>query len=151
MSPRTFSHEKNLHRIVTFSVHTTQILVCQCQGQGKLVNTLYIYNPSQSPPPPLELNLYQRLRLSHSIDLELEDQITDALMGFLSAFTACLQRLRGHGSRTGGASDDENDSSSLFFSLHALQVATDFFSDLNQLGHGGFGPVFKVCSSSYHF
>lgn len=31
----------------------------------------------------------------------------------------------------------------LFFELRALQIATNFFSDLNMLGHGGFGPVYK--------
>ncbi|CAN0891516.1 Putative cysteine-rich receptor-like protein kinase 31 [Linum grandiflorum] len=33
--------------------------------------------------------------------------------------------------------------SDLFFDLRTLQVATNFFSELNQLGHGGFGPVYK--------
>lgn len=33
--------------------------------------------------------------------------------------------------------------SDLFFELRILQVATNFFSDMNLLGHGGFGPVFK--------
>ncbi|CAN0902445.1 G-type lectin S-receptor-like serine/threonine-protein kinase SD1-1 [Linum grandiflorum] len=28
--------------------------------------------------------------------------------------------------------------------LRTLQIATNFFSDLNQLDHGGFCPVFKV-------
>lgn len=33
--------------------------------------------------------------------------------------------------------------SDLFFDLRSLQIATNFFSELNQLGHGGFGPVYK--------
>ncbi|CAL1370065.1 unnamed protein product [Linum trigynum] len=31
----------------------------------------------------------------------------------------------------------------LFIGLRTLQVATDFFSPSNKLGHGGFGPVYK--------
>ncbi|CAN1267028.1 Putative G-type lectin S-receptor-like serine/threonine-protein kinase At1g61610 [Linum perenne] len=33
--------------------------------------------------------------------------------------------------------------SELLFDLRTLQVATNFFSELNKLGHGGFGPVYK--------
>ncbi|KAL9324499.1 hypothetical protein ACSQ67_009356 [Phaseolus vulgaris] len=56
--------------------------------------------------------------------------------------------------RKGGATSDAGgdhhddptepgDSLDLIFDLHTLQLATNFFSSLNQLGHGGFGPVFK--------
>ncbi|GAB4826685.1 hypothetical protein Ancab_033581 [Ancistrocladus abbreviatus] len=31
-----------------------------------------------------------------------------------------------------------------FFSLLTIHVATDFFSDANKLGQGGFGAVYKV-------
>lgn len=34
----------------------------------------------------------------------------------------------------------------IFFSLQELEVATDFFSEKNRLGTGGFGPVYKVNS-----
>ena len=68
-------------------------------------------------------------------------------MGFLSLLCSCLERrLKGRG----GAGDDEADAASdgdsfdLFFDLRALQVATNFFSEFNELGHGGFGPVYKV-------
>lgn len=51
----------------------------------------------------------------------------------------------------GTVSDDDGDdyhngtgdSLDLIFELHTLQLATNFFPALNQLGHGGFGPVFK--------
>jgi hypothetical protein len=33
---------------------------------------------------------------------------------------------------------------SLLFEFSTLQQATDNFSDLNKLGEGGFGPVYKV-------
>jgi hypothetical protein len=33
---------------------------------------------------------------------------------------------------------------SLRYELSTLQQATDNFSDLNKLGEGGFGPVYKV-------
>jgi hypothetical protein len=33
---------------------------------------------------------------------------------------------------------------SLPFKFFTLQQATDNFSDLNKLGEGGFGPVYKV-------
>ncbi|KAM5571188.1 cysteine-rich receptor-like protein kinase 10 [Rosa sericea] len=39
--------------------------------------------------------------------------------------------------------DDVSESSDLFFELQALQIATGFFSEVNKLGHGGFGPVYK--------
>ncbi|XP_052179969.1 cysteine-rich receptor-like protein kinase 44 [Diospyros lotus] len=63
-------------------------------------------------------------------------------MGFLSGFCGCLaKRLKGGAGEDDG--DDAGESSDLFFELRTLQVATNFFSDLNQLGHGGFGPVYK--------
>ncbi|GFS32380.1 hypothetical protein Acr_00g0022420 [Actinidia rufa] len=49
----------------------------------------------------------------------------------------------------GGDADDGDgggDSCDLFFELRTLQIATNFFSELNQLGHGGFGPVYKTWS-----
>ncbi|CAI0380840.1 unnamed protein product [Linum tenue] len=39
--------------------------------------------------------------------------------------------------------DAAAETADLFFGLRTLQVATNLFSDLNQLGHGGFGPVYK--------
>ncbi|KAK1384066.1 Protein kinase domain-containing protein [Heracleum sosnowskyi] len=46
-----------------------------------------------------------------------------------------------------GAKEDKDDDGgglgSLFFELRTLQIATNFFSELNMLGHGGFGPVYK--------
>ncbi|KAM7479692.1 hypothetical protein LguiA_027905 [Lonicera macranthoides] len=68
-------------------------------------------------------------------------------MGFLSDFCSCWQkRLTRGGASSGGNGDEADDggeSWDLFFELRTLQVATNFFSDLNQLGHGGFGPVYK--------
>ncbi|XP_008240249.1 PREDICTED: cysteine-rich receptor-like protein kinase 10 isoform X1 [Prunus mume] len=67
-------------------------------------------------------------------------------MGFCFGFCACLERLksgRGAGSARSDHADDALDSFDLFFDLHSLQIATSFFSDLNKLGHGGFGPVYK--------
>lgn len=68
----------------------------------------------------------------------------DAYMGLISKFFSCLdKRLR----RGTAAAEDEGEGealSGLFFELRTLQIATNFFSDLNQLGHGGFGPVYKV-------
>lgn len=67
-------------------------------------------------------------------------------MGFLSKILPCLRKVLGAG-RTGSKSaetaDDEEETSSLFFELSSLQIATNFFSELNKLGHGGFGPVYK--------
>lgn len=63
-------------------------------------------------------------------------------MRFLSGLCACLRKIF----KSGGAAEAEEaaaESSDLFFELRALEVATNFFSDLNKLGHGGFGPVYK--------
>ncbi|GMY15317.1 cysteine-rich receptor-like protein kinase 10 [Fagus crenata] len=63
-------------------------------------------------------------------------------MRFLSGLCACLRKTF----KSGGAAEAEEaaaESSDLFFELRALEVATNFFSDLNKLGHGGFGPVYK--------
>ena len=69
-------------------------------------------------------------------------------MGLFSAIFACLEKTLRAGRRGGAAGVDEADegldSWNLFFELRALQIATNFFSDLNKLGHGGFGPVYKV-------
>ena len=32
----------------------------------------------------------------------------------------------------------------IFFKFKELEVATNYFSDTNKLGRGGFGPVYKV-------
>lgn len=68
-----------------------------------------------------------------------------ASMGFFSNFCACIEkRLK----RSTGETDDDNGgggtSSDLFFQLQTLQTATNFFSESNLLGRGGFGPVYKV-------
>lgn len=67
-------------------------------------------------------------------------------MGFCSGFCAFFDRLksgRGAGAAAGNEDDDVLESFDLFFELQALQIATSFFSELNKLGHGGFGPVYK--------
>ncbi|KAL3343568.1 hypothetical protein AABB24_027213 [Solanum stoloniferum] len=63
-------------------------------------------------------------------------------MGFLSSLCSCFEKRQ---KRRGGDEADDNgqESFDLFYELRALQIATNFFSDLNQLGHGGFGPVYK--------
>lgn len=51
--------------------------------------------------------------------------------------------MEGNGDKD--AEEEEGQSSwDLFFEFRTLEIATNFFSDFNQLGHGGFGPVFKV-------
>ncbi|XP_015966663.1 cysteine-rich receptor-like protein kinase 44 [Arachis duranensis] len=66
-------------------------------------------------------------------------------MGFISIFCPCMEtRLRGSAAPSHDPGDgDAADTFDLFFGLHTLQLATNFFSELNQLGHGGFGPVYK--------
>ncbi|KAB2013970.1 hypothetical protein ES319_D09G192300v1 [Gossypium barbadense] len=67
-------------------------------------------------------------------------------MGFLAKLSACIAK-RFKAARGGSAGEDDSDDGSdthgLFFELRALQVATNYFSELNRLGHGGFGPVYK--------
>ena len=69
------------------------------------------------------------------------------LMTLFSWLCPCF-RKGGATSDAGGDHHDDptepGDSLDLIFDLHTLQLATNFFSSLNQLGHGGFGPVFKV-------
>lgn len=66
-------------------------------------------------------------------------------MGLFSDICSCLRRRLIATDADGSSADDaEEDSSSLFYKLETLQIATNFFSELNQLGHGGFGPVYKV-------
>ena len=68
-------------------------------------------------------------------------------MGFFSKLFACIEK-RLKAARSGSAGEDEADDGSdthgLLFDLRALQIATNYFSELNRLGHGGFGPVYKV-------
>ncbi|KAA8542721.1 hypothetical protein F0562_023780 [Nyssa sinensis] len=66
-------------------------------------------------------------------------------MGFLSSLCGCVEKRLRVG-RSAGAEDADNGGGNwdLFFELRTLQIATNFFSELNQLGHGGFGPVYKV-------
>ncbi|XP_030455604.1 cysteine-rich receptor-like protein kinase 44 [Syzygium oleosum] len=71
-------------------------------------------------------------------------------MAIFSSLYACLKRHKpaacgggGGAGRAGEGEAGDESSPSLFFDHRTLQVATGFFSELNQLGHGGFGPVFK--------
>lgn len=71
-------------------------------------------------------------------------------MGFWSNICGCLEKGPKVDRRTGPSTVDEAESGGeawkIFFDLQILQVATNFFSEMNQLGHGGFGPVYKVLS-----
>ncbi|KAK1437039.1 hypothetical protein QVD17_02824 [Tagetes erecta] len=65
-------------------------------------------------------------------------------MSLLSRFLDCLKCHRSASSGAGaGDADVEDESWGLFFDLQTLEVATNFFSESNKLGHGGFGPVYK--------
>ena len=73
-------------------------------------------------------------------------------MSFLRRLCPCLHK--GGAAFHDGDDDDidrnhPGDSFDLIFGLHTLQLATNFFSDINRLGHGGFGPVFRVPSSAF--
>ncbi|KAL2482061.1 G-type lectin S-receptor-like serine/threonine-protein kinase [Forsythia ovata] len=64
-------------------------------------------------------------------------------MGLFSDICSCLRRRLRAATGEDAVDDGAEESSNLFFNLQTLQIATNFFSDLNQLGHGGFGPVYK--------
>ncbi|CAI9263807.1 unnamed protein product [Lactuca saligna] len=66
-------------------------------------------------------------------------------MNLLSSLRDCLicRRAASAGDDPDDADDGRHESWDLFFGLNTLQAATDFFSELNKLGHGGFGPVYK--------
>ncbi|CAI0400864.1 unnamed protein product, partial [Linum tenue] len=87
---------------------------------------------SHSPPGPAELSFSPFLNLEGSMPW---------IMGFIC--TICRYLDGKLNSRRAKADGEATETSDLFFALHTLQVATNFFSDLNQLGHGGFGPVYK--------
>ncbi|XP_042501136.1 putative receptor-like protein kinase At4g00960 [Macadamia integrifolia] len=65
------------------------------------------------------------------------------LRGWLCACLRKEKSKRGQGEEGGEGEDAEGPTWDFFFHLGTLQIATNFFSDLNLLGHGGFGPVFK--------
>ncbi|XP_047950628.1 cysteine-rich receptor-like protein kinase 29 [Salvia hispanica] len=68
-------------------------------------------------------------------------------MGLFSDICGCLRR-RMSAAADDSAADVAEDTSDLFYKLETLQIATNFFSELNQLGHGGFGPVYKGLMSN---
>lgn len=61
-----------------------------------------------------------------------------------------LRRLCGCGEREVAGGLEHESSWDLLYDLQTLQLATNFFSDANQLGRGGFGPVYKVILSFIH-
>ncbi|KAK9063239.1 hypothetical protein SSX86_017109 [Deinandra increscens subsp. villosa] len=64
-------------------------------------------------------------------------------MGLLpSRLRDCL-RCEKTASAAAGVDSGHHDSWDLFFDIQTLETATNFFSDSNKLGHGGFGPVYK--------
>lgn len=58
-----------------------------------------------------------------------------------------------NGSRGEVSAEDGGDGGDrgIFFDLQELEIATDLFSEKNRLGHGGFGPVYKVDSRKFCF
>ncbi|KAA8541245.1 hypothetical protein F0562_025148 [Nyssa sinensis] len=69
-------------------------------------------------------------------------------MGFLSGLCGCLEkRGRSAGSSGGGGGGKEEDDGgelwNLFFELRALQIATNYFSELNWIGSTRFSVVYK--------
>lgn len=71
-------------------------------------------------------------------------------MGALySSLRNCLKKWKYRDNSAASPAEAE-EMSDLFFELRILQVATNFFSDMNLLGHGGFGPVFKVLLIPYY-
>ncbi|KMT11176.1 hypothetical protein BVRB_5g111040 [Beta vulgaris subsp. vulgaris] len=70
-------------------------------------------------------------------------------MGALySSLRNCLKKWKYRDNSAASPAEAE-EMSDLFFELRILQVATNFFSDMNLLGHGGFGPVFKADLLTY--
>ncbi|XXG83730.1 hypothetical protein AAC387_Pa10g1421 [Persea americana] len=56
----------------------------------------------------------------------------------------CCKRWKRKRKSSGEEEDDEDkDGWNFFMDLRTLETATDIFSEENQLGHGGFGPVYK--------
>ncbi|KAA8541247.1 hypothetical protein F0562_025146 [Nyssa sinensis] len=68
-------------------------------------------------------------------------------MGFLSGLCGCLEkRGRSAGSSGGGGGKEEDDGGELwnfFFELRDLQIATNYFSELNRLGSTRFSVLYK--------
>lgn len=57
----------------------------------------------------------------------------------------CCKRWKWKRKGSGEEEDEEDkDGWNFFMDLRTLETATDNFSEENQLGHGGFGPVYKV-------
>uniref|UniRef100_A0A1J3EX37 Cysteine-rich receptor-like protein kinase 10 n=1 Tax=Noccaea caerulescens TaxID=107243 RepID=A0A1J3EX37_NOCCA len=59
---------------------------------------------------------------------------------------ALLKMCGGHNGSRGEVSSEDGGGGGdrgIFFDLQELEIATDFFSEKNRLGHGGFGPVYK--------
>ncbi|XP_022886348.1 G-type lectin S-receptor-like serine/threonine-protein kinase B120 [Olea europaea var. sylvestris] len=64
-------------------------------------------------------------------------------MRLFSDMYSCLRRRLRATNGDDAADDGTEESCDLFFSLQKLQIATNFFSEMNRLGQGGFGPVYK--------
>ncbi|CAI9754569.1 unnamed protein product [Fraxinus pennsylvanica] len=69
--------------------------------------------------------------------------VFDASMRLFSDIYSCLRRRVRAKNGEDAVDDGTEESSNLFFHLQNLQIATNFFSEMNRLGHGGFGPVYK--------
>lgn len=68
-----------------------------------------------------------------------------------SGLMALLKLCGGQTASLGKGSAEDGGDRGIFFDLQELEIATDFFSEKNRLGTGGFGPVYKVYSIKLFF
>ncbi|KAK1304474.1 Cysteine-rich receptor-like protein kinase 38 [Acorus calamus] len=98
---------------------------------------------ASSPIPPLinRTTGNGKTKTSRSVVYVVLSMVISLIVFF--SVCLCLWRRKAYKKLLGGKARDTENTNSLLFDFDTLRVATDDFSDSNNLGEGGFSPVYK--------
>ncbi|XP_020272762.1 putative receptor-like protein kinase At4g00960 [Asparagus officinalis] len=99
--------------------------------------------PPSPPPPPSAPTGEDRKRGKRDIIITIIVIFVVIAFVLVFAVSVWLKRRSTKNSRGTTNAEDISRTRSLFFDLSVIRIATENFSDINKLGQGGFGAVYK--------